>query len=183
MKITVLTASLPERAGMLAENVASIATQSLAPTAHVVAVDYARVGGAATYNALLAAVETDWFCCLDDDDTADPDHLEKMAAEADTGDWDVVYTWCRSEGRDFTQYNRGFDPRIVGTDSIVPITALCRTRLMRKVGGFPDTWDYDRAAWVAVHKAGGRFIAIPEVTWVYRYHGANQSHGQLRSPA
>lgn len=181
--ITVLTASLPERAGMLAENLASVAAQTLPPAAHVVAVDYARAGGAATYNRLLAAVDTPWFCCLDDDDTAEPNHLETMAAEAETGQWDVVYTWCRSVGREFTQYNQGFDPTIVATASIVPITALCRTALMRDVGGFPDTWDYDRAGWVAVHRAGGRFVALPDVTWTYRYHGANQSHGQLRSLA
>lgn len=182
--ITVLTASLPERAGMLTENLASVATQRFAPAAHLVAVDHARAGGAATYNRLLAAVDTEWFCCLDDDDTADPDHLEVMARAA-TPNLDVVYTYCRSFGREFTQYNQPFDPAQVASNSIVPITALCRTDLMRKAGGFPDTWDYDRAAWVAVHRAGGRFLAIPTVTWTYRYHGANQSYGQLpaRRPA
>lgn len=183
MNITVLTASLPERAGMLTRNMTSIANQTLTPTAHLVAVDYARAGGAATYNGLLQAVDTDWFACLDDDDTADPNHLELMAEEAGSGQWDVVYTWCRCEGRDFTQYNQGFDPTIIATSSIVPITALCRTALARDVGGFPDTWDYDRAFWVAIHQAGGRFIALPQETWTYVYHGANQSHGQLRSSA
>lgn len=178
--ITVLTASLPERSGMLAENLASVATQRLSPASHLVAVDHARAGGAATYNALLAAVTTEWFCCLDDDDTADLDHLEVMAGAA-TDDLDVIYTYCRSVGREFTQYNRPFDPALVASNSIVPITALCRTDLMRGAGGFPDTWDYDRAAWVAVHRAGARFLSIPEITWSYRYHGANQSHGQLRA--
>lgn len=177
--ITVLTASLPERGGMLAENLASVAAQGLSPASHLVAVDYARAGGAATYNALVGAVDTEWFCCLDDDDLADPDHLEVMARAAGP-EWDVIYTYCRSVGRDFTQYNQCFDPTIVATSSIIPITALCRTGLMRDAGGWPDTWDYDRAAWVAVHNAGGRFLSIPEITWTYRYHGANQSHGQLR---
>lgn len=175
--ITVLTASLPERAGMLAENLASVAAQRLAPASHLVAVDYAQAGGAATYNRLLAAVDTEWFCCLDDDDLADPDHLETMAELA--GEADVIYTYCRSVGREFTQYNQPFDAALVATNSIVPITALCRTRLMRQIGGFPATWDYDRAAWVAIHRAGGQYVSIPLATWTYRYHGANQSHGQL----
>jgi glycosyltransferase involved in cell wall biosynthesis len=179
--ITVLTASVAERAGMLAENMASVAAQSHAPVAHLVGVDHWRRGGAATYNALLEAVETEWFCCLDDDDLADPDHLFTMAYRAK--DHDVVYTYCRSEGRTFEQYNRPFSGDEVESNSIVPITALCRTRLALKVGGFPDTWDYDRAFWAALHRAGARFLAVPIVTWTYRYHGANQSHGQLRSPA
>lgn len=181
-EITVLTASLPERRGMLAENMASVAAQSLPPAAHLIGVDYARRGGAATYNTLLWAVKTPWFCCLDDDDSADPVHLETMASVGIDG-WDVVYTYCRSEGRTFEQYNRPFSGDEVESNSIVPITALCRTALAEKVGGFPPTWDYDRAFWAALHRAGARFLAVPTVTWTYRYHGANQSHGQLRSPA
>lgn len=186
--VTVLTATLPERAAMLDENIASITNQTCPPYTHLIKQDGMRKGGAFTYNRLLDYVITDWFCCLDDDDIADPHHLETMMAgvEHDGESYDVVYTGCRSTGgREYTAYNQEWDlERFLSPGwSIVPITALCRTALARKVGGFPDTWDYDRAFWRELYIHGAKFRYIPEITWDYRFHGRNQSLGQLREEA
>lgn len=178
MNTTVLTASVPKRAGMLAEAMESVAAQTLQPERHLVAVDYARRGGAATYNQLLAQVDTEWFCCLDDDDLLDDNHLETLVDHI--CEHDVVYSYCRSVGGSFDWYNQPFDKERLFTSSPVPITALCRTDLAQKVGGFPLTWDYDRALWQNIHIAGGRFRTVERATWTYRIHGDNLSRGGLR---
>jgi hypothetical protein len=176
--ITVLTASVPVRAAMLVEAMVSVAAQTVLPERHLVAVDYDRRGGAATYNQLLAQVDTGWFCCLDDDDLLDRDHLVTLAEH--TPDRDVVYSYCRTEGGEFEWYNQPFDKDRLFTSSPVPITALCRTELAKKVGGFPDTWDYDRGLWQEIWKAGGQFHTVERPTWTYRLHGDNLSRGGLR---
>lgn len=178
--ITVLTASVPKRAGMLVEAMASVAAQTLQPARHLVAVDYERRGGAATYNQLLKKVDTQWFCCLDDDDLLDPRHLERLALEESLADVDVVYSYCRSDGGTFDWYNQPFDKDRLWSSSPVPITALCRTSLAKKVKGFPETWDYDRGLWQNIWTAGGKFQTVEEATWTYRIHGDNLSRGGLR---
>lgn len=176
--ITVLTASVPKRAAMLADAMASVAAQTLRPERHLVGVDYARRGGARTYNQLLAQVDTEWFCCLDDDDLLDPEHLETLAAW--TREHDVIYSYCRTTGGKFDWYNQPFDKDRLFSSSPVPITSLCRTELARKVGGFPETWDYDRALWTAIWTAGGVFHTVEEATWTYRLHNDNLSRGGLK---
>ncbi len=58
-RIVVVTPSLPERADLRAECMASIAAQTLAPVAHVVMVDYERAGPAAMLNRMAAGVRRD----------------------------------------------------------------------------------------------------------------------------
>jgi succinoglycan biosynthesis protein ExoM len=41
-------------------------------------------------NACLAAAEADWFAFIDDDETAAPDWIAKLLAEAERGGWDAV---------------------------------------------------------------------------------------------
>lgn len=177
--ITVLTASVPKRAGMLIEAMASVAAQTSQPVRHLVGVDYERRGGAATYNQLLAQVDTEWFCCLDDDDLYDDDHLETLMRRS--AGVDVVYSYNHSEGGTFDWYNAPFDKDRLWTSSPVPITALCHTKLAQRVGGFPDTWDYDRGLWQNIFVAGGKFHTVERATWVYRLHGDNLSRGGLKT--
>lgn len=177
--ITVLTASVPQRAGMLTEAMASVAAQTLRPERHLIGVDHARRGGAETYNQLLQTVDTEWICCLDDDDLLDPDHLATLAAH--TNDHDVVYSYCRTIGGEFDWYNQPFDKDRLFTSSPVPITALCRSYLAKKVGGFPETWDYDRGLWQQVWAEGARFHTVERPTWTYRLHNDNLSRGGLKT--
>lgn len=177
--VTILTASIPGRAEDLHRAVLSVAAQTLPPRRHLIGIDIERRGGPATYNQLLDAVDTEWFCCLDDDDLLDPTHLEVLAAAV--GDTvDVAYSWCRTEGRPFSLYNHPFSAEsLCNGGSPVPVTALARTVLARKVGGFPATSSYDRDLWRNIHLAGGIIVHVPEVTWTYRLCGPNLSWGEL----
>jgi hypothetical protein len=179
MMITVLTASIPERRGMLLEALASVGSQTLPPVAHLVGIDAARVGAPRMYNALASGVGTEWLTFLDDDDLLDPSHLQTLAASA--GDVDVVYARPRFVGLDRRQphYLAPFDPVRLQCASLVPITALVRTAAFRAIGGFPETRTYDWDLWKAISRAGFMFRAVDEVTWAYRFHGRNHSWGEL----
>jgi GT2 family glycosyltransferase len=178
-RIVVVTPSLPERADFRAECVASVAAQTLQPVAHVVMVDYERAGPAAMLNRMLSAcvaAGADWVAQLADDDLADPHHLELLAAHC--ADADIVYSWCRVEGRSFNP-NREFDEAALRASNFIPATTMIRTRLCTQLGwrddsthGFED-WDF----WLRALDAGARFVCVPEVSWTYRFHGANLSTG------
>lgn len=172
--ISVITASLPGRAAMLAECVASIAAQTRPPIEHLVGVDHARRGSAATRNALLSAVGGARVAVLDDDDVAYPHHLERLAMV----DADIVYSWCDVEGRPGWSPNEHFDADALRSRNYIPITTLIRVELLRDLGGWHEDaahgwedWDF----WLRALDAGVRFACVPEVTWRYRFHGRNKS--------
>lgn len=174
--ITVITASLPSRAGMLAECVSSVAAQTHPPIVHLVAVDVGRRGSSAVRNRLLAGVDTPWTAVLDDDDVALPGHLAALrSVEAD-----VVYTLPTVEGRSGWQPVGPFDPDRLRRESYIPATALVRTALLRDLGGWravsvsPNGWE-DWDLWLRALDAGARFAFVPEVTWRYRFHGGNKT--------
>lgn len=177
MRISVVTASLPTRAGMLAECLTSVAAQTLRPVEHLVGVDHARVGPAQVRTQLLNAAAGDWLAIVDDDDLLYPDHLATLAAGADESGADVVYTYCEVEGRDWSP-NRGFDPDVLRYSNYIPITTLIRTDLARLLGGWRgdaangwEDWDF----WLRAMDAGARFACVPRVTWRYRFHGGNRT--------
>ena len=178
-RIVVVTPSLPERADLRAECVASVAAQTLQPVAHIVMVDYERAGPAMTLNRMLpacVAAGADWVAQLADDDLADPHHLELLAEHS--ADADIVYSWCRVEGRSFNP-NREFNEAALRASNFIPATTMIRTSLCVDLGwrddsthGFED-WDF----WLRALDAGARFVCVPEVSWTYRFHGANLSTG------
>ena len=164
--ITVITATLPERADLLERAVASVALQTLRPEAHLVGVDHRRRGGAAMKNLLAYAADTEWLAILDDDDHLYPDHLLKLLAAS--GDADVVYSWCDSTGDAFPNYNQSWE----GVDALrgssrVSHNAIVRTSLFKEVGGFPLERGYDWRFWIKAADAGARFACVPERTWFY----------------
>lgn len=173
LSVTVLTASIPERAHTLTEAVASVNAQTLPPQAHLIGVDHAKRGAPHILNELAATAATEWLCVLDDDDTLLPHHLETLLANSD--DADVIYAWCEPVGHDFRQYNQRFAPSMLQHRSIVSHTALFRRDLWVKVEGWVDEWGYDWRFWQRCLTAGARFRSLPEVTWRYVYHGKNQS--------
>ena len=177
--ITVITAALPTRATMLSECIASIAAQALAPTIHLIGVDSGRRGSSAVRNDLLAAVRTPWVAVLDDDDVALPEHLLLLRAAADAAD--IAYSLPRVEGRDGWQPVGPFDAERLRRESYIPATALIRTDLLLRLGGWRDAaasprgWE-DWDLWLRALDAGARFAYVPEVTWRYRFHGGNKTH-------
>jgi len=76
--ITVVIATIPPRAALLARALASVAAQTLQPKAIVVEYDHGRTGAAATKNRAIWKADTEWVAPLDDDDLFLPDHLEQL---------------------------------------------------------------------------------------------------------
>ena len=172
--ISVITASLPSRAAMLAECVASIAVQTRPPIEHLVGVDHARRGSAATRNILLTASSGTRVAVLDDDDVAYPHHLERLAM----ADADIVYSYCDVEGRPGWTPNEPFDAAALRDRNYIPITTLISAELLRDLGGWRDDvahgWE-DWDLWLRALDAGASFACVPETTWRYRFHGHNKS--------
>lgn len=179
MKISVLTACLPQRKAMLAEAVASVQAQ-VCPgidVEHLIGIDHQGEGAGPVLNRRLADAKGDWVMVLDDDDLLLPEHLATVVPLAE--EHDVVYSMPRVEGGMFTNYHEPFDPAVLARKNIVSHTALMRAELVRQVGGWnPVRW-FDWDLFRRLEAAGAEFLQVPETTWVYRLHGANWSQGTL----
>jgi len=152
--------------------------QSLQPVAHLVYLDYAYQGPARVLNAMLPSISAsnaEWVAQLADDDLMLPHHLRVLADNAK--DADIVYSYCRVEGRAWDP-NASFDADRLRRENYIPATTLIRTSLCEELGwradaahGFED-WDF----WLRALDCGAVFKCVPEVTWVYRFHGKNLSY-------
>ena len=124
-------------------------------------------------NRLATFSESEWLLPLDDDDLLDQDCVELLLAASD--DADIVYPWCRVEGRDdFNIVNKLWDGgRSVMLQPFIPVTTLIRRDLFELLGGYRkvplEDWDFQKRA---VHH-GARFVCVPEVCWTYRFLGQN----------
>jgi hypothetical protein len=137
MNLTLVTATLPERANLLREMFNTVLGQTVQPACHVVMRDHGA-GFVDTVNRAVAMVDTEFFCLVDDDDLLRSHHVETLSKAVDES-VDIVWLW-----RDLDGYREGH--------------------------GHPD-WDLLKRA----ETLGARFLNIPEVTWVYRFHGGNMS--------
>jgi glycosyltransferase involved in cell wall biosynthesis len=164
-EFAVLTPSLPVRERLLEECRTSVAAQTV-PAAHLVGVDEKREGPAEIRNRLAASSPADWFLPLDDDDLIDPDFLEVLSPFL--GGADVVYGWCRVEGKDDWTPNRLFRPDPLLSYNFIPVTALVRAELWREVGGMRSEPVEDWRFWQRCLGAGARFRCVEEVLWTYR---------------
>lgn len=183
MGVTVLTASLPERAVLLGEACQSVRDQIIAPDAYLIGVDTHRNGGPAVYNQLARAVDTDHLVLLDDDDLLHPDHLLTLLQHQT--DADIVYTPAKVEQRpgapEFTNYDQPFNLDLLRRQCIVAPTALIPTGLWHEIGGLTDGPGYDWRFWLAAVNAGATFLRIDRETWNYRLNTGfgNHSWGEL----
>lgn len=170
--VAVLTPTLPERALLLREARASVAAQTVS-VEHLVGVDRDREGPSVTRNRLAASrPDADWYLPLDDDDLLDADFVETLLPHLAGAD--VVYPWCRVEGKDDWTPNRLFTPELLLKANFIPVTALVRAELWREVGGMPEPpegrvqpgedWEF----WRLCLGAGAVFRCLPEVLWTYR---------------
>lgn len=169
-EITVITATIPGREHMLAEAEASVAAQTLPAKKHLIFKDTQQRGIRYAMNMLWPQVKTPWMQWLADDDLLYPHHLESVAKY--TEDADIIHSWCDVEGRPgFLPNNRAED-----CDYWLPATALMRTALVREVGGWSLTdWPEDHYFWLKARDHGARFAMHEEPTWLYRFHGTNES--------
>jgi GT2 family glycosyltransferase len=176
-RIAVVTASLPERHGFRAEAIRAVAEQTLQPVAHLVAIDYERVGPGEMLNRMLPAIiaaDAEWIAQAADDDLLYPHHLETLYAESE--DADILYPYCDVEGREWSP-NAAFDADRLRRENYIPATTMIRASLCADLGWKRDTtngwedWDF----WLRALDAGARFRCVPVITWRYRFHGSNLS--------
>ncbi len=163
MNIAVITPSKPNRAHLLVECIASVQAQVKPAGTHRVEVDHFNDGPALVRNRLIRSLprEYDWLAFLDDDDIMLPIHLERLSAVAENAD--VVYSLCN-----LNCLTRDFDPVALRVKNYIPVTALVRRSIFEKVGGFDDMTMEDWNLWLKISNAGGRFVFVPEMTWIYR---------------
>ena len=168
--------------GGVADGCASVAAQTLQPAAHLVGIDYERVGTARVKTRLCQATDAEFVATLEDDDLADPNHLEVLAAHAANAD--IVYSWCRVEGRGGWNPNQLFDADRLRHGNYIPSTALLRRSLIVRLAGWKDSrdvphgWD-DYQFWLDALDVGARFVCVPVPTWTYRFWGGNKTiHGE-----
>lgn len=102
--------------------------------------------------------------------------METLLAYAEGAD--VVYPFCRVEGRDdFFIVNKLWNERSLFLQPYIPVTALVRRDFFVMLGGYRNVEleDYDFYKRAALH--GGRFVCVPEVLWSYRFLGQNTFQG------
>lgn len=167
--LTVVTATIPERADLLHELRQSLARQTVRPR-WLVETDWDHVGPATIINRLVDQVDTGWVFRCDDDDLFDAGHFETIAANLD--DADIVYSWPRVDppgwiGETGLQF--------IGTGeflrehNFIASAAAVRTSLWRRLGGYrTDVTNEDHDLWVRAMDVGARFRCVAEVTWTYR---------------
>lgn len=179
--ISVAIATIPPRANLLSRALASVAVQTLTPTAVIVEWDHHRTGAGPTKNRAIEKVTTEWLAMLDDDDAFLPNHLEKLYRCAEETGADVVYPiprWEMPDGYSANALRFGlpFDPEELRRRPYIPNTVLVRTDLVRRVGGFecyPGTvWD-DYGLFIKLLDAGAKFVHLAEVTWIWNQRGQN----------
>jgi glycosyltransferase involved in cell wall biosynthesis len=171
-EFAVLTPTLPERRSLLEECEASVRAQTV-PCVHLVGVDAAREGPGVVRNRLAEGTDADWLLPLDDDDLLDPDYLETLLPHL--ADADVVYPWCRVEGKDDWTPNRLFRADPLLSFNYIPVTALVRAELWAEVGGWRDEPVEDWRFWQRCLGAGARFKCVDEVLWSYRINASGSS--------
>lgn len=163
---------------MLAECLESVWAQTVQPIEHLVAIDYERIGTTENVNRLVHAARGEWLYILADDDLMLPHCLETHLAHA--GMAEIVYSEPRVEGESWGRIGNIDPEEMLRGGATPPASALIRVSFWRQLGGYRggrfDTGvPEDRDFWIRSARAGARFVYVPEVTKVYRFHGGNQS--------
>jgi glycosyltransferase involved in cell wall biosynthesis len=166
--VSVLTPSIPERAGLLTECRLSVKAQT-APCEHLIEIDTNRDGCSRVMNRLAREAAGEWLLPLADDDLLLPGAVATLLAHSD--DADIVYApplvWGNS------------DTHFWGEPPCIPSFALVRKTLWHDLGGYDETRrrEEDRNLWMKAMNAGARFRkADSGPTWIYRFHGGNKSY-------
>ncbi len=179
--ITACVACHPARMvnGLLNRALASIAAQTLQPTAIAIVNDVARLGAGRTRQRLLNMVRTRWIAWLDSDDEWTSEHLEKLAQVAqDTGSV-FVYSWFFG-GDPLGHFGLPFNPC---TPHHTTMTHLVRADIAKRVG-FQDNaigpfanedWGFITGVAEIACAEGLKMTHLAERTWIYHQQGQNSS--------
>jgi len=173
-RVTLVTASMPDRSHLLREMLASVAEQTVQPAAHLIIVDDRPL--VPKLQDLLAQTKTEYLVQIDDDDLLYPNHVETLAASLEA---DVVWTWCDVTGRDWNT-NESYQPGVLQTRNYIPANHARRVSAVVGVGGFQPHPAHDFEDWNLLRRlesAGATFKNVPEVTWNYRFGLCHQLTG------
>ena len=154
-------------------------------------------GRAAAANAGVAAATGDYVAFLDDDDLAEPEHLETLVGLVAAADVRVAYTdaaagvyeldpdggWREVVRR--LPYSRDFDPDLLLVDNYIPFNTLLIERgLFEEVGPFAPELEYFED-WELLIRLSRRapFHHLRQVTCEYRHFrsGGDQILGERAS--
>ena len=181
--VTIITATIPPRADLLARAVKSVEAQTLQPAAHLIMEDSNKLGGAAIKDKLLKKVKTKYVAVLDDDDELLPQHIEVIYKCITESGADLVYPWFRYQ----TSGNAGHLERYFGVawsnEDVhqVPITWIAKTLTIKRAGGFSEGYEPESMILDSEgNRIGDDFLLIkrlvehdkiikhhPEITWIY----------------
>lgn len=209
--ISVIVPTIPGREALLTRALHSISVQQVQPARIIVQLDKERLGAWATRNAALEHVETDWVLFCDDDDTMLPNHVKVLVRGANQSKADLIFTYpewvgisdplaCCYNGKlvagpinvpfgpqqqDHLDARRGKYCAYCSFErgNFIPCAWLCRTSLLKQVGGFPAPYSMgefgsseceDFECLLALLDIGAKFHHVCGVrTWMYHVHGSN----------
>lgn len=180
--VSVCIPSIPTRSDLLTSRVfPSIFTQTHPVTEICVSLDLKKEGAWTNRNNATKMANSEWIAFLDDDDEFQPHHVATLLDAAHGQQADVVWGWFDVIGGSDpfpTHRGRQWD---VNDLHIFPITCIVRRSLILDANAkfMPDNhgaWQHqDLPFWKSIHDAGGKFLAIPDITWNWHHHGANTS--------
>lgn len=185
LQISVIVPTVPPRAGMLAQALASVDAQTLQPTAIIVQEDTDRAGAAVTRQRAQDRVRTEWTAPLDDDDLLYPQHLQRLADVAVETGADLVFPWYDCTGNDPFPQLEG-KPWANDDPHVFPVTFLARTEAIRAAGGwqvYPEVGsNEDWRLILTLVDMDAHIVHLNERTWQWRHWGGNSSGRADRVP-
>ena len=138
----------------------------------------------ATLNNGFRVARGAWFSWTSDDNTLDPDTLERLHAAAQAGEADIYYADFRiidADGRTVDTIRVG-EPRDIVVGNPIGCCFLYRREVDAALGGYDEDLfgveDYD--FWLRAERHGFRYQAIHEEIYSYRRHGGSLTATRAR---
>lgn len=182
--VSVCIPSIPTRSHFLnSRAIPSVVTQTHPVSEIAISIDREKKGAWENRNNAIKMANSEWIAFLDDDDELLSHHVETLLNAANENNADVVWGWFDViGGSDPFPESRGvqWNP---DSSLIFPITCLVRRSLIldadAKFEVDEPSWGswfhQDYPFWKSIHDAGGKFLAIPDITWNWHHHGTNTS--------
>lgn len=162
-KITLVTASLPQRCHLLQEMLNSVSEQTVSPAEHLVIVNSDLA--APKLNRMIEMAETEYVVQVDDDDLLYPNHIATLVENLTA---DVVWTWCDVTGREWNP-NRGYEKGRLKSENYIPSNCAIRKQAIVEAGGHRLSRHHDHDLLQRLEAMGASFKNVPVVTWNYRF--------------
>lgn len=172
--VTAVIPTIPPRMSTLLPHALKSVIVQTHPVAGIsLAVDYERRGAWHTRQRALDAARTEWVAFLDDDDTWESFHLERLLMKARETEADYVFSWfwpghmCGPDR--IGHFGKEFDP---SAPHHTTMNVMVKTELAQAVGFSPPgenarVGDEDWRFTLECVAKGAKIIHLPERTWHY----------------